>query len=63
MYLPHLVLQFEISKELRVWQAQMAAMLRRQCEKGGTIVPAQEVVIDDTWVNIEFGINVVFGSL
>ena len=41
----------------------MAAMLRRQCEKGGTIVPAQEVVIDDTWVNIEFGINVVFGSL
>ena len=53
------MLQFEISEELRAWQAKMAAMFRRQCEKGGTIVPAQEVVIDNTWVG---WINVVIGS-
>ena len=44
------VSQFEVTDELRAWQMNMAAMLRRQCERGGTINPAQEVVIDDTWV-------------
>lgn len=44
------------SNTLKQWQVEMASLLRRQQEKGGTVDDTGGIndVIDDTWVSVRY---------
>ena len=45
--------EFVPSPSLRRWQRRMAALLRRQKERGGVIdLSRKDAVIDETWVRV-----------